>query len=188
MIPAKSSLPTPLPIPSGPIPFASITMSLITSSLIFSPKALAILLRSFTVILSRPLSSLPFSPASIKSRKAVSTSSSNSPSFLASNCKAATATKSSYDISPTDSGSTASSRSLVSSFVLGAQPSAAKAREKELDGRTELKRSADSTAKRVKALRISASVEADMQCFFASDEGAAAGSRAREGDGRRGRG
>ncbi len=72
--------------------------------------------------------------------------------------------------------------------MLGAQPSAAKAREKEVDGRTELKRSADSTAKRVKALRISASVEADMQCFFASDEGAAAGSRGRERDGRRGRG
>lgn len=72
--------------------------------------------------------------------------------------------------------------------MLGAQPSAAKAREKEVDGRIGRKRSADSTAKWVKALRISASVEGEMQCFFASAEGAAADSRGREGDGRRARG
>lgn len=72
--------------------------------------------------------------------------------------------------------------------MLGAQPSAAKAREKEVDGRTGFEMSADSVAKRVKALRISASVEGEMQCFLAIAEGTAAGSRGREGDGRRGRG
>lgn len=72
--------------------------------------------------------------------------------------------------------------------MLGAQPSAAKAREKEVDGRIGLERSADSTAKRVNALRISASVEGEMQCFFASAEGGAAGSWGRDGDARRGRG
>lgn len=72
--------------------------------------------------------------------------------------------------------------------MLGAQPSAAKAREKEVDGRTGFKRSGGSVAKRVKALRISTSVEAEMQCFFASAEGATVGSGRREAGGRRGRG
>ena len=72
--------------------------------------------------------------------------------------------------------------------MLGAQPSAANAREKELDGRTGLKRSVDSAAKRVKTLRISDSVEEEMQFFFASAEGEAVGSRGREGGERRGRG
>lgn len=57
-----------------------------------------------------------------------------------------------------------------------------------MDGSTGRKRSADSTAKRVKVLRISASVEAEMQCFLANVEGAAVGSNGREGGGRRGRG
>lgn len=73
--------------------------------------------------------------------------------------------------------------------MLGAQPRAAKAREKEVDGRTGFKRSSvGSVAKRVKALRISASVEAEMRCCFASGEGATVGSDGREASGRRGRG
>lgn len=74
--------------------------------------------------------------------------------------------------------------------MLGAQPRAAKAREKEVDGRTGFRRSGVSVAKRAKALRISASVEAEMQCFFASAEGATVGSGEREGGRgeRRGRG